>query len=423
MMVSWYPKSYFAFRKRLLAVTIALSCIVLFMAAHGHSEDLEQWRLEEQKRIEQEIQRNQIKIERLQSGLEDQQEGVIQATLQEKGILVELEEIDQRLLKMAARLDDLEKRMAQQKQLISKKEKEQIEVGQRREILQRHMQKRIEAYYKLGKIDLVNITFSTRTFSELLRFHDSFQEVIDYDQQLMMRYQNIINDLESTKEALTLEEGLLEEFISLANENKAQIAETRQEKSSVLNRIRTQSALHEQAIVEIEKAKTDLSAALRAMRKKEQLYVQGFLLNKSSHIAPMAGTVTNLFNQERVNQFGITRKNPGIAINAPDGTKIHAIYTGTVIYSGYLKGYGNTIIIDHGYHYFTITSRIERMLVSKGANVERNDIIGIMGSTATILDDGLYFEIRHEDTPLDPLLWLDTKKMTFADNLRHNTSS
>jgi murein hydrolase activator len=422
MMVSCNPKRNSIFRNWLLSLTI-VNCLFLSMPVIGHSEDLEQWRLEEQRRLEQEIERNQIKIERLQSGLEDQQEGVVKATLQEKGILVELEEIDQRLLKMAQRLDDLNKRMAQQKQLISKKEQELDVVVERREKLQRHMQKRIEAYYKLGKIDLVNITFSTRTFAELLRFHDAFQEVIDYDQQLMMRYRNIINDLESSKEALTLEEGLLEEFISLANENKEQIAETRLEKSRVLNRIRTQSALHEQAIVEIEKAKADLSAALRAMRKKEQLYEQGFLLNKSSHIVPMVGTVTNLFNQERVNQFGITRKNPGIAINAPDGTKIHAIYSGTVIYAGYLKGYGNTIIIDHGYQYFTITSRIERMLVSKGANVERNDIIGIMGSTATILDDGLYFEIRHEDIPLDPLLWLNTQKLKFAENLQRNTSS
>ncbi len=422
MMVSCNPQRNLIFRNWLLSLTI-VNCLFLSMPVIGHSEDLEQWRLEEQRRLEQEIERNQIKIERLQSGLEDQQEGVVKATLQEKGILVELEDIDQRLLKMAQRLDDLNKRMAQQKQLISKKEQELNVVVERREKLQRHMQKRIEAYYKLGKIDLVNITFSTRTFAELLRFHDAFQEVIDYDQQLMIRYRNIINDLKSSKEALTLEEGLLEEFISLANENKEQISETRLEKSRVLNRIRTQSALHEQAIVEIEKAKADLSAALRAMRKKEQLYEQGFLLNKSSHIVPMVGTVTNLFNQERVNQFGITRKNPGIAINAPDGTNIHAIYSGTVIYAGYLKGYGNTIIIDHGYQYFTITSRIERMLVSKGANVERNDIIGIMGSTATILDDGLYFEIRHEDIPLDPLLWLNTQKLKFAENLQRNTSS
>ncbi|MEE4240135.1 MAG: peptidoglycan DD-metalloendopeptidase family protein [Desulfopila sp.] len=385
------------------------------MVLHGQSEDREQWRLEEKQRLEREIEQNQIKIQRLNSGLEDQQEGIVKATLQEKGILAELEEIDQRLLKMAERLDDLENRMVMQQQLISTQEKELAAVRERREKVQLHMQKRIEAYYKLGKIDLVNITFSTKSFSELLRFHDAFQEVIDYDQQLMIQYHNIIKDLEKTKETLTLEEGLLEELILLAGEKEKQIIETRQEKAAVLNRIRTQAALHEQAILEIEQAKEDLSAALKAMQKKEQLFEQGFLLNKSSHIVPMAGAVTSLFNQERVNQFGIKRKTPGIAINAPDGTKIHAIYDGTVIYAGYLKGYGNTIIIDHGYRYFTITSRIERMLVSKGANVTRNDIIGIMGSTATILDDGLYFEIRHEDTPLDPLLWLDTKKLTFSE--------
>ena len=124
--------------------------------------------------------------------------------------------------------------------------------------------------------------------------------------------------------------------------------------------------------------------------------------------------MTSLFNQERINHFGITKKDPGIVIAAEDGVRIKAIYPGKVVYSGYLKGYGNTIIINHGYQYFTITSRIERMLTEKGSVVKRGSIIGIMGSTATILDNGIYFEIRHQDVSLDPLQWIDTELLTFA---------
>jgi len=275
------------------------------------------------------------------------------------------------------------------------------------------MQKRIGAYYKLGKIDLVNITFSTRTLPELLRFHDAFQMVIEYDKELMATYHATIDELEGAREALTLEQGLLEEFIAQAAEEEERILEARRDKARLLNRVKTQAALHQQAIKEIEKATNDLSSALLTMRKKQKRSRQGFLLNKGRHIPPVTGTVTSRFNQERQNQFGISRKTPGITILAPDGAKVQAIYEGTVIHAGYLKGFGNSVIIDHGYHYFTITSRIERMLVSNGANVKRNDIIGIIGSTASIMDDGLYFEIRHKDIPQDPLLWLDNDKLSF----------
>jgi len=115
--------------------------------------------------------------------------------------------------------------------------------------------------------------------------------------------------------------------------------------------------------------------------------------------------------EERFDQFGIKKQSPGIVIAAPDGSKIRSIFPGRVVYSGYLKGYGNTIIIDHGYDYYTITSRIERILLKKGDIVHRNATIGIMGSTATILDKGLYFEIRFKDTSLDPLKWLNTDNL------------
>ncbi len=402
------------------ASLIAVAAILLILiAAPCHADDIEdseRRRLEEKQKIEQEIKRNQIIIQRLQESLEDQQEGIEHTQLREKGVLEELQELDQNLWKMAERLRQLDERMTQQQELIATKETELEEVRKVSEKVQLHMQNRIGAYYKLGKIDLINITFSTRTFPELLRFHDSFQTVIAYDQDLMKRYRNTIEDLEGAKTALTLEEGLLEEFISQANKEKQDILTARQNKNSLLNRVKTQALLHEQAIQEIEKAKKDLSSTLSAMKKKEILYDQGFLVNKGKHIAPVEGNIIRLFNQEAVNQFGITRKDPGIAISAPDGSKIHAVYDGDVIYSGYLKGYGNTIILDHGYDYFTITSRIERMLVTKGTKVKRNDIIGIMGSTATISDEGLYFEVRKKETPMDPLQWLDPKNLKFKDD-------
>jgi len=138
-------------------------------------------------------------------------------------------------------------------------------------------------------------------------------------------------------------------------------------------------------------------------------------MNKGSHVPPLKGVVVSTFNEKRVNQFGFKKQSPGIIIDAPDGTKIRSIFQGRVMYAGYLKGYGNTVILDHGYDYFTITSRIERVLVQKGDVVKRNTVIGIMGSTATITDNGLYFEIRHNDTPLDPMIWIDHDSLTMDE--------
>ncbi|MBT8330118.1 MAG: M23 family metallopeptidase, partial [Desulfofustis sp.] len=114
------------------------------------------------------------------------------------------------------------------------------------------------------------------------------------------------------------------------------------------------------------------------------------------------------FNEETTNLLGISSISKGIAIDAPIGSTVKAVDEGVVKYSGYLRGYGNTVIVNHGHQYYSINSRMERLLVEKGQRVDRGTEIGIMGETATLLTPGLYFELRKDTDYLDPLDWLDT---------------
>jgi septal ring factor EnvC (AmiA/AmiB activator) len=131
----------------------------------------------------------------------------------------------------------------------------------------------------------------------------------------------------------------------------------------------------------------------------------------------VSGTVITTFNQEIVNRLGITRKAPGIAIMAPDRTDVFAIADGTVIFSGYLRGYGNTVIIHHGFEYYTVTSRLGTISAQKEQHIKSGDIIGQVSETAMLIDEGLYFEIRHRKKPQDPLQWLSKSDLQLSDNL------
>ncbi|MFN2353891.1 MAG: murein hydrolase activator EnvC [Desulfopila sp.] len=395
------------------------SCMLLIalvflppQTAHSSTEDVEHLRRQKQQKIEQQIEKSRIKIQRLHSGLERQKKGYEQTQVQAKGILGDIEELDLRLLKMAQRLQRFKEQMAEQKTLISKKEANLKNFQKKTAKVRAHMEKRIAAYYKLGKIDLLDITFSTKTLPQLLRFHDSFETLVEYDKVLMEKYHRIVDELQGAQQALTLEQELLEELINQADHKRKAIQEARRDKEKLLATIKNQAKLHQTAIKELNESKTRLTSTLLSLKQEEKVVDQGFLLNKGSHVTPLKGVVLRTFNEERVNQFGFKKQSPGIIIDAPDGTKIRSIFDGRVMYAGYLKGYGNTVIVHHGYQYFTITSRMERIRVEKGDIVKRNTVIGIMGSTATITDKGLYFEIRHKDTPLDPMIWLDHDNFT-----------
>lgn len=96
----------------------------------------------------------------------------------------------------------------------------------------------------------------------------------------------------------------------------------------------------------------------------------------------------------------------GIVLRAPEGAKVRAIAPGRVVYAGWLGGFGNLIIVDHGAKYLSVYAYNQSLLKRVGDVVDTGDIIAAVGATGGQVDSGLYFEIRHQGTPVNPLLWL-----------------
>jgi len=354
-----------------------------------------------------------INIQRLQEGIAAQREQFSETQNRERNLLAELEEIDKRLVEQTEKLKAMEEQSAAQQIVIDQKEMELTHIRAEKEKVQRHLQKRITSYYKMGNIGLLNVTFSAQTLPELLKFHDAYQALIAYDQNVIAIYRKSIKDLEQATKALNLEKNVLNDFISRAISEQKSIDATKTEKENLLQHIRTQSKLHKQAIDEMEKAAAELSSTLLALKTREQKSEQGFLEKKGTLPPPVAGVLVALFQQDVTNSLGISKKSDGIAIKAPNSSKVKAIFPGTVVFAGYLRGYGNTIIVHHGFQYYSITSRVEGIAVEKNQTVKTGSILGETGETATLMEEGTYFEIRHGSTSLDPTQWLS------PDGLQH----
>ncbi|MBB5346720.1 peptidoglycan DD-metalloendopeptidase family protein [Desulfoprunum benzoelyticum] len=380
------------------------SCIVLFALSGAVAR-------EAGRAPKEGVETFRINIQRLQEGIATQQEQYLEATNQEKTLLQELEELDHRLAEQVARLETLEGKLSAQQALITVQELEMAAVRAEKDKVQRHLARRISAYYKMGNIGLLNAIFSAQTLPELLRFQDAFHTLIQYDQNVVVSYRKSIANLERVTRSLVLEKNILSDFIAQTVTEKENIDATKEKKEQLLQHIRTQSKLHRQAITEMEQAATDLTASLLALKKKKEAGEQGFRRRKGALPPPVPGTVITGFNQMTTNALGIKKKSEGIAIESPSGTPVKAIFPGTVIHAGYLRGYGNTIIVHHGFQYYSICSRVEKILAAKGDEVNAGTVIGELGETATLIDKGMYFEIRHRSDSLDPMLWLDTRRL------------
>jgi septal ring factor EnvC (AmiA/AmiB activator) len=356
--------------------------------------------------IKKDISKFRGTIRQLQHGIIQQEGKITETRNTAHNILGELEILDAKLDDQQKKLDELERKTQQQQEMIRKEEKELNKFRTEKNIVEGHLQKRMTAYYTMGDIGLLNVTFSTKTLPELLTFHDAFDVLIKYDQDVIKAYRETIDGLVRLTAALDLEKLVLEDFIAQNLREKELLQKTMIEKKTLLTHVRTQEKLHKQAIVEMQQAADNLADSIVSAKSESLIYEQKFLSYKGKLPPPVHGVISTFFGQEKTNKLGISRKSKGIELQAANGIKIISVGDGEVIYTGYLRGYGNTVIVHHGFQYYTVTSRIEKILIDKGAVVKRGETIGVMGETATLFDEGLYFELRHGRESLDPLLWL-----------------
>lgn len=121
---------------------------------------------------------------------------------------------------------------------------------------------------------------------------------------------------------------------------------------------------------------------------------------------PVKGELTNRFGSPR-SDGGLTWK--GLFITARAGEEVRAIAAGRVIFADWLRGFGNLLIIDHGGAYMSLYGNNESLYKRVGEAIQSGDPIATVGNSGGNADSGLYFELRHEGKPLDPLRWVDIR--------------
>jgi len=96
----------------------------------------------------------------------------------------------------------------------------------------------------------------------------------------------------------------------------------------------------------------------------------------------------------------------GLFIRAPAGAEVHAVAAGRVVFADWLRGFGNLMILDHGDGLLSVYGNNETLLRGIGDAVQAREVIAAVGSTGGSQDSGLYFELRYQGKPFDPLAWM-----------------
>lgn len=124
---------------------------------------------------------------------------------------------------------------------------------------------------------------------------------------------------------------------------------------------------------------------------------------------PVDGPVVSQFGRSATGRFGTAIVRNGIEVAAPEGTGARAVHEGRVAYAAPFTGFGVLVIVDHGGSAFTLYGHLAEATVAEGAAVKAGEVVGRVG-LAPAGAAALYFEVRIDGRPVDPLQWLARPK-------------
>ena len=159
----------------------------------------------------------------------------------------------------------------------------------------------------------------------------------------------------------------------------------------------------------------DLSALERRARlltaslseASDSLTAHRDILEATPSIFPTVGVLSSRFTTSRFHPIHHRAlPHEGVDISAPHGTPILAAAKGTVTFSGWMSGLGNTVEIDHGYGYVTRYGHSSKLLVRRGQKVVRGEVIAHVGSTGISTSSHLHYEIRVGGVAVNPLNYI-----------------
>jgi murein DD-endopeptidase MepM/ murein hydrolase activator NlpD len=177
------------------------------------------------------------------------------------------------------------------------------------------------------------------------------------------------------------------------------LAVARSNQQSLLASVKASREADEEDLTKMQAASAAIAAQIRAHQSSGGSGSSGSGTSSSGLIWPVNGPITSGFGW----RWG--RMHEGIDIGAACGTPIHAAASGTVIYSGWMDGYGNFVVIDHGNGLATAYGHQSAIYVPVGS-VSQGQTIGAVGSTGHSTGCHLHFEVRVNGNPVDPLGYL-----------------
>ena len=315
-----------------------------------------------------------------------------------------LEMVEQRAATSAQRVKVLERDLALFRRRLAVAEQED-EVT--REVLReqlRRLSPRLWSMYRLMRRRPLEVLLDAKDFSALVWRSRALRATLEEDLTQLRSVQRVARLRHQVAAELRRLQGSLDVRLDFLRE-QATLARAQQEAlEEVVGSIKGEAELARRMVRELEQADADLGQVLQDMHEGPATSGFGALKGKLPYPAP--GVIEVGFGRVVNPRFNTVTVQKGVDIRAPAGAPVQAVAEGTVAYAGWLRGYGNLLILDHGGGYHSLLAHLAQVLPQVGDRVAAGAHVGEVGDTGSLKGAYLYFEIRRAGQAVDPAPWL-----------------
>jgi septal ring factor EnvC (AmiA/AmiB activator) len=330
----------------------------------------------------------------------------------EKNILAILSRIDDELMLTRKLLDGLKNKeeiiieeIEKTEELIVSLEKERKERG-------RILGNRLREIYKNGRMHSLEVLLASRTFTDAIKKFEYLTIIAEQDKRIFDDLLTLKKELKKKREFMEKNLNEIKKINIEAEKETESLEHKKKEKQSLLSSIKKQKSAQKELASELRASASKIQsiiAKLEEERKKREAAEgqKNYFEKVVGDIRwPVKGKLISTFGNKINPKYGTSVKNNGIDIKAKPGTPVETVAKGKVVYNDRFLGYGNVVLIDHGKGYYTLYGHLQDVHVQVKDIVEKEQVIGTVGSTGSLEGPKLHFEVRKNGRPVDPLPFL-----------------
>lgn len=372
-------------KRRLIYLLVMLILSLNIVTAYASSLDKLK---DEQKELDRQIKNTKNQINEIESRTKD--------------VTKQIEDLDKKMNQATIDLENVEKELKNIEEQIIVTTEELAEAERNLEERQDTFNKRIRVMYMNGSAGYFELLLSSDNIKDFLSRHEIAESIAEHDRELIKFMKETRDTIDAKKVELEAQRASVEVTKSKIEARKRDLEQATREKQDLMGRLALDKKALEKEIDKLNDYAKEIEAKIVKLQRNSGPYSGG----KMEWPAPGYNTITSKFGYRIHPILKVKKLHTGLDIRVPTGGNIVAAAAGTVIYSGSLGGYGNTIMIDHGGGIVTLYAHNSRLVAKEGEIVKRGDIISKAGSTGMSTGPHLHFEVRKNGVYQDPLTWL-----------------